>query len=126
MGEVADPAATGSRNVKLFGVITIFLGILVIASPIIVGVSVILIVGLLVLAGGITRMIWAFHAGSLGEFPVARPVVYLDEDDCLLKNVKIFLVSWEDQNEDVRNLHSVSSRSADDGYMLGVLRDEKW
>ena len=52
---------------KLLGIITIILGILAIAAPLIVGLSVALLVGLFVVAGGISRMVWAFRAGSLGK-----------------------------------------------------------
>ena len=67
MSEITNAAATGGRNMKLFGIITIILGILAIASPLIVGLSVALLVGLFVVAGGIARMIWAFRTGSLGK-----------------------------------------------------------
>ena len=67
MTEITNAAATGGRNVKLFGIITIILGILAIASPLAVGLSVALLVGLFVVVGGLVRMIWAFQAGSLGK-----------------------------------------------------------
>ena len=67
MSEIMDPAATGGRNTKLFGIITIILGILAIAAPLVVGVSVTFLVGMLVLVGGIARMVWAFQASSLGK-----------------------------------------------------------
>ena len=67
MNVITDPPAAGGRNMKIFGIITIVLGILAIASPIFVGMSVVFLVGVLVLAGGTTRMIWAFHADSLGK-----------------------------------------------------------
>lgn len=67
MTEFTNAAATGGRNMKLFGIITIILGIMAIAAPLIVGLSVALLVGLFVVAGGISRMIWAFRAGSLGK-----------------------------------------------------------
>ena len=52
---------------KLFGIITIILGIPAILAPMITGVSIAFLVGLLVPAGGIARMVWAFQAGSLGK-----------------------------------------------------------
>ncbi len=67
MTEITNAAATGGRNMKLFGIITIILGIMAIASPLIVGLSVVLLVGLFVVAGGVVRMIWAFRTGSLGR-----------------------------------------------------------
>ena len=67
MNEITNAAATGGRHMKLFGIITIILGILAILAPMITGMSITFLVGLLVLAGGIARMAWAFQAGSLGK-----------------------------------------------------------
>lgn len=67
MSKITDTANTGGRNMKGFGIITIIIGILAIAAPLITGLSVVFLVGLLVLAGGIVRMIWAFQAASLGK-----------------------------------------------------------
>ena len=50
-----------------FGIFTIILGILVLLSPFITGAWVVLLIGLLVVAAGIARMIWAFRSGSLGK-----------------------------------------------------------
>jgi uncharacterized membrane protein HdeD (DUF308 family) len=59
--------ATAGRNTKLFGILTIILGLLAIAAPLVAGVSVAILVGLLVLIGGVARMVWAFQAGSVGK-----------------------------------------------------------
>jgi uncharacterized membrane protein HdeD (DUF308 family) len=67
MNVIIDPAANGSKNMKIFGIITIIMGILAIAAPLITGLSVVFMVGLLVLLGGIARMAWAFKADSLGK-----------------------------------------------------------
>ncbi len=52
---------------KFMGIFTIIEGILAIAMPWVAGESVILMIGVLVIAGGIARMFWAFKAGSLGK-----------------------------------------------------------
>ena len=52
---------------KTLGIITIIMGIVAITAPLITGLSVAVLVGLLVLAGGIARMVWAFQAASLGQ-----------------------------------------------------------
>lgn len=52
---------------KLMGIFTIIVGILAIAMPWVAGESVILMIGVLVMAGGLARMFWAFKAGSLGK-----------------------------------------------------------
>ena len=59
--------SAAGKNTKLFGIITIVLGILAMAAPLVAGMSIALLVGFLVLAGGIVRMLWAFQAGSLGK-----------------------------------------------------------
>lgn len=54
-------------SMKIMGVLTIIFGSLAIAMPWIAGQSILLMIGILVMAGGLTRMIWAFRAGSLGR-----------------------------------------------------------
>jgi uncharacterized membrane protein HdeD (DUF308 family) len=54
-------------NMKIMGVLTIVFGILAISMPWVAGQSILLLVGILVMGGGVTRMIWAFKAGSLGK-----------------------------------------------------------
>ena len=66
MSEITSTATAG-RNTKLFGILTIVLGLLAIAAPLVAGMSVAFLVGLFVLAGGVARMVWALQAGSLGK-----------------------------------------------------------
>jgi len=56
-----------SGRAKLFGILTIIFGILAIASPWVAGQSVMWLLGVLVMAGGVTRMMWAFKESSLGK-----------------------------------------------------------
>ena len=49
------------------GWLSIIFGILAIAMPWVAGQSILLMVGALVMAAGVLRMIWAFKAGSLGK-----------------------------------------------------------
>ena len=67
MNEFADAAKAGGNKMTLFGVIAIILGILAMLAPVLTGISVIILVGVLVLIGGIVRIVWAFQAGSLGK-----------------------------------------------------------
>jgi len=67
MNEFADAAKAGGNRMTLFGVIAIILGILAMLAPVLTGMWVIILVGVLVLIGGIVRIIWAFQAGSLGK-----------------------------------------------------------
>jgi uncharacterized membrane protein HdeD (DUF308 family) len=56
-----------SSSMILMGWLSIIFGALAIAMPWIAGQSILLMVGALVIAAGIMRMIWAFQAGSLGK-----------------------------------------------------------
>ena len=56
-----------STKMKVMGALTIVFGILAIAMPWAAGQSFMWLVGALVMAGGLTRMVWAFQAGSLGK-----------------------------------------------------------
>ena len=62
-------AAKISGRMKLFGVLAIVFGILAIASPWVAGQSVMWLIGVLVIAAGIMRMIWAFQASSRARAP---------------------------------------------------------
>lgn len=52
---------------KLLGISTIILGILAIATPLVAGASIVLLIGLLVIAGGFARIAWAFRAETYGK-----------------------------------------------------------
>ena len=67
MNEFANAAKAGGNKMTVFGVIAIILGILAMLAPVLTGISVIILVGVLVLIGGIVRITWAFQAGSLGK-----------------------------------------------------------
>ena len=67
MNEFAGVAKAGGNRMTLFGVIAIILGILAMMAPVLTGMWVIILVGVLVLIGGIVRIIWALQAGSLGK-----------------------------------------------------------
>jgi uncharacterized membrane protein HdeD (DUF308 family) len=54
-------------KMKIMGVLTIAFGILAITMPWVAGNSIMWLVGVLVMAGGMTRMLWAFQADSLGK-----------------------------------------------------------
>jgi len=64
--EKSAPRQAGGK-MKIMGVLTIAFGVLAIASPWVAGQSIMWLVGVLVMAGGLTRMVWAFQAGSLGK-----------------------------------------------------------
>ena len=64
---IKDGVKAGGNRMTIFGVIAIILGILCLLAPVLTGTSVLTLMGLLVLAAGIVRMIWAFQAGSFGK-----------------------------------------------------------
>ena len=67
MNDLADAARAGGKNMTVFGVIAIILGVLAMMMPGLIGVSVVYLLGVIVLIAGIMRMIWAFQAGGLGK-----------------------------------------------------------
>ena len=67
MNELSENIKPRGRNLTIFGVITIILGILAMLAPGLTGISIAMLVGVFVIGGGIVRMIWAFQAGSLGR-----------------------------------------------------------
>jgi uncharacterized membrane protein HdeD (DUF308 family) len=67
MNELKEAAKAKGANMTIFGVIAIILGMLAMLAPGLTGASVVTLVGLLVLAAGLVRMIWAFSAGSFGK-----------------------------------------------------------
>jgi uncharacterized membrane protein HdeD (DUF308 family) len=58
--------AISGGNLKTMGIVAIVMGVLAIMAPLFTGLSVVVMVGIMVLIAGVTRMIWAFGAGSLG------------------------------------------------------------
>ena len=67
MNELTEAAKADGKNMTIFGVIAIILGIFAMMAPGLTGISVAILVGVIVLVGGIVRIIWAFQAGSLGK-----------------------------------------------------------
>ena len=55
------------KHATTFGVIAIILGILAMLAPGLTGFSILTFLGIIVLVGGIVRMLWAFKADSLGK-----------------------------------------------------------
>jgi uncharacterized membrane protein HdeD (DUF308 family) len=66
-GDISAKIKSGGRKMTVFGIISIVLGIGAITAPAIAGLSVVMTVGLLVMVGGIMKMLWAFAAESFGK-----------------------------------------------------------
>lgn len=62
-----NPLQQAGSRMRLMGWLCIILGVLAIAMPWVAGQSVLMVIGVLVMAAGVMRMIWAFQAGSLGK-----------------------------------------------------------
>ena len=57
----------GGGKTTLFGIVMMVLGVLAMATPIAVGASIILMIGILVLVGGIIRLVWAARSAAGGQ-----------------------------------------------------------
>jgi uncharacterized membrane protein HdeD (DUF308 family) len=67
MNDIKSEIKSSASSMKWMGILTIILGILAMMMPYITGQSVLMLIGILVMAGGIIRMTWAFKAGSQGK-----------------------------------------------------------
>lgn len=67
MNDSAEPLKQASRMGIIWGILTIILGILAIGSPLVSGLAVALLVGMALLAAGISMTLFAFQAPSLGR-----------------------------------------------------------
>jgi uncharacterized membrane protein HdeD (DUF308 family) len=52
---------------KLIGIVTIILGVLAVATPLVAGVSILVLIGILITVAGVLRMVWAVKKGSPGH-----------------------------------------------------------
>ena len=66
MSQVGETIAKGGKEVKWLGIATLIAGVLALFAPLLTGLSITVAVGILVLVGGIARMIWAFKARGVG------------------------------------------------------------
>jgi uncharacterized membrane protein HdeD (DUF308 family) len=57
----------GGTRMATWGVITMLLGLFAMFTPMLTGFSILLLLGVIVMAAGIMRMLWAFKAGSVGR-----------------------------------------------------------
>jgi uncharacterized membrane protein HdeD (DUF308 family) len=67
MNELASEVKAGGNNMTIYGVIAIILGILAMLAPGVTGLSIAMVLGVLVIIGGIVRMVWAFQADGFGK-----------------------------------------------------------
>ena len=62
-----DALGKGGQRMSRLGIATMILGFLTMLAPVLVGFSLLWILGFLVVAAGLVRMFWAFQTGSLGR-----------------------------------------------------------
>jgi len=62
-----DLVHKGGTRMATWGVLTMLLGVFAMFTPMLTGFSILLLLGLIVMAAGIMRMVWAFKAGSVGR-----------------------------------------------------------
>jgi uncharacterized membrane protein HdeD (DUF308 family) len=67
MGQFAEAAGKSGSRMRMFGGITIVLGLVAMLTPMLTGYSIIMLIGGLVVVAGGMRMVWAFGAGTLGK-----------------------------------------------------------
>jgi uncharacterized membrane protein HdeD (DUF308 family) len=58
------------KNMKWLGILTMLLGLMALASPLMTGISLVILLGSFVLLGGILRLIWTFRGLATGPFPI--------------------------------------------------------
>lgn len=66
MSERSEAIKGAGKNLKWLGILTLVLGVVAFFTPLMTGISIVVMVGLFVMAGGVARMIWAFGSGSFG------------------------------------------------------------
>jgi uncharacterized membrane protein HdeD (DUF308 family) len=67
MNDLGNEIKDGAGSMKWMGILTIIFGILAMMMPYITGQSMLMLIGILVMAGGVLRLIWALKSGSLGK-----------------------------------------------------------
>ena len=59
--------SVASNHTKVIGVVTIILGVMALATPLLAGESILVLIGIFIAAAGALRMIWTFTKGSPGS-----------------------------------------------------------
>ncbi len=67
MNEPGSAIKSASRRGTVFGIVTVILGVLSMMAPMISGLSVAVMFGMLLIVAGFLRLIWAFGEDSFGK-----------------------------------------------------------
>ena len=65
--DIVEPIRAGARTIIILGIVLVILGILSILAPWASGLAVQAVIGLLIIAGGISWITFAFHASGWGS-----------------------------------------------------------
>lgn len=75
MNGTTEEINAAGKNMKWLGFLTMFLGLLALASPLLTGISLVILLGSFVLLGGIMRLIWTFRGLATGPFPILTGIL---------------------------------------------------
>jgi uncharacterized membrane protein HdeD (DUF308 family) len=75
MKESTEMMNAAGKNMKWLGILTMFLGLMALASPLMTGISLVILLGSFVLLGGIMRLIWTFRGLATGPFPILTGIL---------------------------------------------------
>lgn len=65
--ELTSAIGESAKNAKIWGVVTLILGVIAISTPFVTGMAVAVVFGILLLLAGIAQLVYAFQAGSFGR-----------------------------------------------------------
>lgn len=77
MDEVAGGAAKGGAKMAFLGALLMLLGLISIFSPLVIGISMIRLIGVLVVIGGAMRIFWALRSGGPNILSIAIAILTL-------------------------------------------------
>lgn len=101
--QIAQTAKKSGGSMTIFGVVTIILGLLAMFAPMFAGTSIVIMIGILLVAAGIARLVWAVQADSFGQgllklaiggITLAAGVLMLVRPLLALGSLTIFLAAY--------------------------------
>ena len=126
---LTDVIKKDAKTAKWVGIFMLIAGFLAIAAPFAAGLSVALVVGVLLLASGITQIFLVFRAGSFGEgiFLVVLGVLsivaggyMLSQPGLALATLTLFLAAYFIASGIVEAIAAFGARPADGWVMLMI------
>lgn len=65
--ELTSAIGQSAKSAKIWGFVTLILGVIAIATPFVTGKAVAVVFGILLVLAGIAQLLFAFQAGSFGR-----------------------------------------------------------